>query len=163
MKIFTVDLDSTLADTTPRRHLVAEDRSLTDWHEYGKACHLDVPHKGVAAVVRLLAENYEWAVVSGRTEQSREQTQQWLAAWCDEADVNAPLFVHLDDSDGSWDEHHGDYKARRIKALQAQGFEVVAHFDDWPEVREIVERECGVPVLCVTPTFVTSQSVQSLR
>ena len=78
MKCYIFDLDGTLADDSHRWHYV--ERS-NDWDSYYAACSADKPIEHVVAIARsLLAAGYRLAIVTGRSEQIRRETEAWLLA-----------------------------------------------------------------------------------
>ena len=78
MKCYIFDLDGTLADDSHRWHYV--ERS-NDWDSYYAACSADKPIEHVIAIARSLLEaGYKLAIVTGRSEQIRRETEQWLLA-----------------------------------------------------------------------------------
>jgi phosphatidate phosphatase APP1 len=71
-----VDIDGTLADISHRRHHIEGKRKR--WGKFFKAMDKDLPIPEVAARVRQLNQNHTIILVSGRPEEYRTQTEQWL-------------------------------------------------------------------------------------
>lgn len=74
-----LDLDSGLADSSQRQHLIAAEPKK--WEEYYSSFHVgkDSPTAGsVRAVEQLKELRYEVIVLSDRPEESRDATRMWL-------------------------------------------------------------------------------------
>lgn len=146
--IITVDLDSTLADTTHRHGLI--DRvNGTDWHAYSRECINDLPIEGMAVLIRtLVAAGVEVHALSGRKHSAYNQTMLWL----DKHDI--PItYVWLDETDeGDYVpgvRTHMDYKLERVLEVQEKtGKKVILHIDDWASVAKTFEKN-GIPCICV--------------
>jgi phosphoserine phosphatase len=77
--LYIFDLDGTLALIHHRRHFV-EDKKNARWPEFYAACDRDVPNKPVIDVMRRLRESgAEVWIFSGRSDEVRDKTVQWLA------------------------------------------------------------------------------------
>jgi phosphoglycolate phosphatase-like HAD superfamily hydrolase len=71
------DLDGTLALVEHRFHFI-EGRKK-DWHGYFAACVLDPPNLSVVSVCQALyGAGYEIWIVSGRSDEVRKETVNWL-------------------------------------------------------------------------------------
>jgi hypothetical protein len=148
--IFSVDLDSTLADTRHRQHML--DRvNGSDWDAYALACAEDVLVNSVAALVRALAQSMEVHYVSGRSEVAYDLTYAWLKRH--DLPVDG---LWLDNGEGGNYEDHVAYKLARVRQVEQEtGKRVALHIDDWATVADRFER-AGIPCLCVrTPTEMT--------
>jgi hypothetical protein len=76
-----VDLDGTLADISHRRHLVAS--KPKNWPAFQKLAHLDKVVEPVAVLVRSLPMlAHRIILCSGRGEQERPTTVEWLKKHC---------------------------------------------------------------------------------
>jgi FMN phosphatase YigB (HAD superfamily) len=77
-----VDLDSTLADTRHRQHMIEDARAAgrePDWEAYSLACAGDEPIPGTIQLVRMLTwEGYHIVILSGRSEAAMYRTNEWL-------------------------------------------------------------------------------------
>lgn len=145
-----VDLDSTLADTSHRHHLVlaGEDRDRTDWVAYSMACADDVPIAGTHQLVRLLAADHRIAIVSSRDEKARQLTEQWL----ERHDVPYDELI-LGGVDGA-PEGLDQFKIHHLRNLLERGEQVTLVVDDLPSLPEsIAGAGLGVPVLTVRPPY----------
>lgn len=145
-KFLTVDLDSTLADTRHRHHMI--DRvNGTDWEAYSKACVDD----DVIEPTRVIVETYyafgvEVHYVTGRVEESRHETLQWLRKKALPVDG-----LWMDEQPNRFDsKSHALYKRDRVLEVIAHHphLEHLLHVDDWPDVKVRLEEQ-GVPCLCV--------------
>lgn len=74
--IVIFDLDGTLADISHRQHMVQSKRR--DWPGFFAACVDDAPHEAVITILRALQSQFEIWLVSGRSDEVREQTENWL-------------------------------------------------------------------------------------
>lgn len=149
MKILTVDLDSTLADTTHRQFmLTAENHDDNDWHAYGKACVDDVPMTGTVEIMKAFrASGHGIFIVSGRRGSSRKETVEWLNRHGIEYD--GLLLAELDWTD------HLSYKVGRLQELQELDYEIVLHLDDYAPLRFALAT-MGIPMAAITPYWVDS-------
>lgn len=75
--IIIFDLDGTLALIDHRRHLVEGKKRR--WKDFFAACVDDAPHKAVIAILHALHPLYSIYIVSGRSDEVRAQTEDWLA------------------------------------------------------------------------------------
>lgn len=71
-----VDIDGTLADIGHRRHFVEQDKK--DWKSFFEAMSDDPIRQDVLDEVNELAKHHDIVLVSGRPEQYKEQTLEWL-------------------------------------------------------------------------------------
>lgn len=145
-----VDLDSTLADTSHRHHLVlpGAERDKTDWVAYSLACADDAPIEGACQLVRLLSVKHRIVVLSRRDEAARELTQGWLARH------NVPYDeLVLGGVDGAPDDQL-EFKVHHLRALLERGEEVLLMVDDLPGLGEAVAAAgLPTPVLRVQPPY----------
>lgn len=160
MSLVTVDLDSTLADTTHRHHLI--DRvNGTDWIKYAAACVDDAPILATVALIKLLAAcGVKIVYVTGRDESSRGLTLEWF----DKCDLPCDG-LYMDDESGGATYRHSVYKLKRVQEVisspEWENEKHWFHIDDWPDVKVALE-DAGIPCLCVrTPEeielFMTEQ------
>jgi phosphatidate phosphatase APP1 len=75
-KTVIVDIDGTLADISHRKHHVAGRRKR--WGKFFREMDKDLPIPEVAAKVRQLSQDHTIILVSGRPEDYREVTEEWL-------------------------------------------------------------------------------------
>lgn len=145
-KAITVDLDSTLCDTSARHHLIKDD-GTTDWAAYSLACSTDRPVEGVIAVMKAYKKlGYHIIIVSMRSGQSLGLTTAWLKANGIEFDG-----LVLNSDDGQL--HHGEYKVEKLRRLIDRGFDIDLHLDDWLEAADYIEEKLHIPVLRVNPGY----------
>jgi len=78
--LYIFDLDGTLALIEHRRHFVARPRGEQDWKAFYAACDKDAPNDPVIGTMERLRETGAdiW-IFSGRSDEVREKTIQWLA------------------------------------------------------------------------------------
>ena len=74
--IYIFDIDGTIADLSHRLHFIQE--KPQDWHEFFVACADDEPIKDMIDLAWKLAETSEIILVSGRSDECREETVAWL-------------------------------------------------------------------------------------
>ena len=137
------DLDSTIANTEHRRHLMPHVTPGSTWDDYAAACPGDTPVEGVIAVMRALHPTHQIHIVSGRSGSAEALTRAWLA----EHDVPYDFLCLRGAGDVS---ANGMAKARYLTGLAGQGVKPVVFFDDWPGAAEIIREEAGVPVVLVS-------------
>lgn len=76
-KVIIVDVDGTLADIEHRRHFVTA--KPKNWGAFFKAQKNDKPHTDIVYLVNLLKNDGNTIIIaSGRTDDSKDQTTQWL-------------------------------------------------------------------------------------
>lgn len=72
------DLDGTIALIEHRLHHI--DGKKKDWHAFFAACTKDLPNAPIIEVLRALHQRgHEIWIASGRSDEVREETVQWLA------------------------------------------------------------------------------------
>lgn len=74
--IFLVDLDGTLADCSHRLHHIQNHPK--NWRGFFADCAGDRPIQEVIDTVNLLAECADIVICSGRSDECRKETVQWL-------------------------------------------------------------------------------------
>jgi predicted TIM-barrel fold metal-dependent hydrolase len=144
MLLVTFDLDSTLADTRHRHHMIAEDKVSTDWRAYSKACANDSVILPAVVLLRMLQNNrfVRIAIISGRDEAARLETEKWLADNGIECDL-----LLLNGHTTHYDTHE-DYKIGRIReACETLAAVHVLHVDDWPPVAKALTAQ-GFNCIC---------------
>lgn len=75
-KIILVDLDGTLADGNHRVHHILE--KPKDWTTFFSECDKDIPIAHVIDIINHLSEIYQIYITSGRSDEVRDKTEQWL-------------------------------------------------------------------------------------
>ena len=157
--IVSFDLDSTLANTEHRRHMikpVRSDMTAQDWADYSQACVLD--SDGPAApMIRAITEQQalmpnpelariDFIVVSRRDNVAREATTKWLS---DRGWYPRQLIMLKDGFTGSGERNHPRWKANAIRAYEAySGDRVILHVDDWHAVTKHL-LSVGIPAITV--------------
>lgn len=136
MKTWLVDIDGTVA--------IKGDRKPFDWHRVGE----DTPNEPVIEVVYALHQYANILFVSGRMEQCREQTLDWLHQHICRSSLtcfHAPLLLRAD----------GDYRPdtvvkREIYETRIAGrYDVAGVIDDRLRVIKMWREELGLTVLDV--------------
>lgn len=140
------DLDSTLADTRPRRHLCPTVDPARSWQEYALACQDDLPVPGAVRLHRMLHEaRYSQHILSWRCDTARLPTIRWLfrhRIHYDRLRLRRP-----GDSDDST-----AYKLDYLNQLRLGGHTVELVVEDWPATATAIAA-AGFPVLCVNPCY----------
>lgn len=78
--LYIFDLDGTLALIEHRRHFVSNGNS--DWRGFFAACVDDVPYGAVVTTLgRLYDTGAEIWIWSGRSDEVRAETEEWLHRW----------------------------------------------------------------------------------
>lgn len=141
-KIISLDLDSTIASTRHRWHLI--DRvNGTDWDAYSAECVNDEAGPALALAQHLSLMEVPFIVVSGRSESARELTLAWLHS----RGVH-PWAVFLCDDRHDTMSHH-EWKALRLKEIADENnWEIVLHVDDITGVAVATEA-IGIPTMLV--------------
>lgn len=76
-KIIIVDVDGTLADIEHRRHYVSS--KPKNWGAFFRSQKFDTPHSDIVYLVNLLKSDGNTVIVaSGRGDDTKDQTVQWL-------------------------------------------------------------------------------------
>lgn len=76
--LYIFDLDGTLADIQHRRHFVERPRGQQDWTSFHCYCVNDTPVEAVIRTMESLRHFADVWIFSGRSDEVREQTVQWL-------------------------------------------------------------------------------------
>jgi len=135
------DIDSTLADTLHRQGLIlqGEERENTDWTAYAKACADDLPTATVP-LLSLLKPHYKIILLTSRPEESRPETEAWMARH----DVRFDRLV----MDGNSGLGTVGYKLTGLRALMVE-YDIKLLLEDSWNIRTAVEQELGIPTLVV--------------
>ena len=136
---YIFDIDGTLADSSHRvHHIMRTDGSPKDWDAYFAALSHDKPILHMRDLARTLSTGNVYIVyVSGRPEESRKETLDWLVAHrCPEGRLYMrPVGDRRDDD---------IVKIELLAKLRADGFEPLLAFDDRTRVVK-AWRAAGVP------------------
>lgn len=76
--LYIFDLDGTLALIEHRRHFVERERGKQDWAGFYGACADDAPNAPVIRVMESLRRFADVWIFSGRSDEVRAQTVEWL-------------------------------------------------------------------------------------
>jgi phosphoglycolate phosphatase-like HAD superfamily hydrolase len=127
---YIFDLDGTLCDVAHRRHFVS--RQPKNWAAWHAGLPSDRPHGAVVAVFRALDRmdrDYAMFCVSGRSEEYRAASEEWLAR-------------HSIYPDGVFMRQAGDHRDDRVVKGEIadeieREYEIAAVFDDRKRVLEM--------------------------
>jgi phosphoglycolate phosphatase-like HAD superfamily hydrolase len=75
--IVLVDLDGTLANCDHRLHHI-QPGPERDWDAFYESCHLDQPHLDMIRMVNAISDHYLVIILTGRREETRAVTEEWL-------------------------------------------------------------------------------------
>lgn len=133
------DLDGTLADGDHRIHHIK--KSPKDWTAYFAACGDDKPIAHVITLMIQLAERYDVFIVSGRSDEVRSETMEWLERH------TGLRFSHVDVYMRRAGDHRPDdvIKLEMLAEIRARGYEPLMAFDDRNRVVQ-AWRAAGIPV-----------------
>lgn len=142
MRLFIFDLDGTLADDSHRWHHV--ERS-NDWDAYYAAASADRPIEHICAIARsLVASGFKLAIVTGRSESIRTETEQWLI----EQGILYDRLIMRKKGDRR---RNSELKVAALHALRAEGYMPLMAFEDLePAVQ--AWRTAGLPCAQVKMT-----------
>lgn len=140
------DIDGTLALIDHRRAFLERDHP--DWKSFNAAMGDDTPNPPIVALYRTLwaSNDYELILVSGRGEESRALTEQWLA-W-NEIPFEALLMRPLNDS-----RPDTDIKHEILCRLRAQGNRILFVVDDRQSVVDMWRANGVVCLQCAQGDF----------
>lgn len=135
------DIDGTVANAEHRIHFV-KGTGKKDWKKFFEELKNDTPITEIVYVINLLyGQGNRIIMCSGRPEDHREATEQWLA--------NVPVY-----HDALYMRPAGDYrsddivKIELLQKIRADGYDPVIAFDDRQRVVDAL-RANGVRVLQV--------------
>lgn len=166
MRTIIVDIDGTLADIAHRRHYVAS--KPKNWKAFNAAMPGDILNEDIADLVRLIwlghdqPDRQEVAVIlaSGRGEESRQITTDWLLAhniWPEVTDPNwvfpkPPLFTYKRLYMRPAGDNRSDVIVKReiLDQIKRDGYEPFMALDDRDGV-VAMWREAGLRCLQVAP------------
>lgn len=138
----TFDIDSTLADTTHRKHMInTDDREATDWTAYARACADDLA-TDVVTLTRLLHPLHRIFLVTARPEAAEAETRAWLR----EHGVAYDALIMRDRDTERLSPT--EWKVCAIQAIDRL-FPVKLHVDDWFGVGEAVRQRLSIPTMIV--------------
>jgi len=148
--LYIFDIDGTLADGSHRVHLIQGEKK--DWTEYFALCRLDAPIWPVINILKTLRRSgAQILFFSGRSDEVRKETVQWLEAYLGNAwdELMAPGVLTMREA--------GDYTQDDIlkeiwlhRMLDEDRQRLVAVFDDRDRVVAMWRRN-GVQCFQVAP------------
>src|ERR1700690_2047579 len=75
--IYIFDIDGTIANMSHRLHLI--EQKPANWPAFFAACGDDEPIPDMFSLARIIADRHETILVTGRSDECREQTMAWIA------------------------------------------------------------------------------------
>lgn len=135
MRAYIFDIDGTLSDLSHRLHFIQGDKP--DWRAFFANVGGDAVHKHIAELANFLSTSYPVVLVSGRSDECRDETVRWL-------NRNNIKFSDLYMRRSG--DHRPDFKVKDglLGTLRADGYEPIMAFDDRDQVVKMW-RDCGVP------------------
>jgi hypothetical protein len=147
------DLDSTVADTLHRQHLVPAIRAggegAPTWDDYSVLSMGDTPVEGSVALMRELS-GFTHVAASGRSDKALVMTREWAAR------NGLPLADVILRPEGDHTPN-GKWKVAVIAALRRAGADVRLFFEDWDESAAYIREHAGVPVVGINPFYPEKQ------
>lgn len=141
MLCYLFDIDGTVADLTHRLSHI--EKKPSDWNSFFEACDGDKPIEHICDLARTLMFETTVVFVSGRSDQVREKTEQWLK---DNNLWTGHLYMRTEG------DHRPDniVKLDLLAQLRADCFDPIMAFDDRDQV-VAMWRENGIPCAQVAP------------
>lgn len=154
------DLDSTLADTSARQHMLDQihaEPPTANWSDYAMACRDDVPIAGACQLMRMCEKDYLQFVLSGRAEEAQQLTIDWITEYKLPVDAIAlrPSELHEELGGKARKDKvsNGQLKVAWLTQLQARGWDIQLYVEDWVDAARLVAEKTGIPVLGVNPFY----------
>jgi phosphoglycolate phosphatase-like HAD superfamily hydrolase len=138
---YVFDIDGTLADNEHRQYHVT--KTPKDWDAFFAAQWFDQPHADILDLCNKLGQTAEIIIATGRGEEHRKVTEEWLALW----DVPYSKLLMRPEGDRADDSL---IKINMVKQIIEAGYHIKMWFDDRSRVVEAVRAQ-GVRVLQVAP------------
>jgi hypothetical protein len=135
MRCYLFDIDGTVADCSHRLHHIL--KHPKDWDSFFAECSDDAPIEHICDLVRLLMLDTPVVYVSGRSDQCRDLTEQWLK----QHDIWTGYLYMRDEGD-----HRDDdiVKIDLLYQIRAEGWRPIMVFEDRSRV-VLAWREAGIP------------------
>lgn len=148
LEIVCFDLDSTLASTYHRQHIITDIRAGTKtWEDYAMACADDTPIEGTVRLARMFHRaGYAIVIVTGRNDVARELTMAWL----DNHEIPFHALIMRPKGDQTKNEK---YKVDTVQGIISDGYKVALCIEDYPLAAEAIRNETGTPVLLVNANY----------
>lgn len=146
MGIVVWDLDSCIADTSPRHHLSPFIDSTQTWHTYAKACINDLPMDTIE-LVKITHALHRVHIVTGRRSSALAETIGWLSRYSVPHDELRMRTDHDPDS-------NTDYKIAYMKTLPEVP---VLFISDWAPECQAVRKHLGIKAVCINPEYEKGQ------
>jgi len=142
------DLDSTIADTLHRQHMVPKIKAgESTWDDYSLACSEDKLMPATAWLMSLLGGQHRHFIITGRSGIARELTVEWLG-------VRGVQYDRLIMRRHGDHRPNPDLKIAVLRDLEAEGVKVAGFFEDWPEAAARIRAEFpSLPVVVINPCY----------
>lgn len=142
-KCYIFDIDGTLADCEHRLHHI--ENHPKDWRSFFASVMDDRPIEHIVALASLIPHQLV-VFVSGRSDECRKLTSDWLAQHLGAWASTRPLYMRKEG------DHRADdiVKIELLGALRADGYDPIMAFDDRKRVVD-AWRSAGVACAQVAP------------
>ena len=133
MKTVIFDVDGTLADLSHRRHFVT--KFIKNWTQFNAQMGEDVINPAVVELYNTLwdSQKYDIIIVTGRSEEFREVTEQWLV-W---NHIPFNRLIMRKEKDNRQDSM---VKQEILNLLKAEGKDILFAVDDRQQVVDMWRR-----------------------
>lgn len=156
MKAIIFDIDSTLSNNQHRVHWLEGEKK--DWDRFYSEMDKDTPNEALVWLCRAVvdaiyhsdnADNLRVFVFTGRPENYRQQTEEWLRChlkWC----ANFLTICMRPDGD-----HRPDYRLKQemLDSIKAEGYDVLFAIDDRKQVVDMFRQNGIVCLQCAEGNY----------
>jgi hypothetical protein len=144
------DIDSTLADTEHRHHMMdairAGGEGAPTWADYSMECVNDTVIEGSAVLMRLLAPHFMQVAFTAREACAAARTAHWVR------ENNLPLDEIVMRQTGDTTEN-GLFKSREMRRRMRRGLVFRLFAEDYALAAPVIREETGTPVLGITAFY----------
>lgn len=139
-RCYLFDIDGTLADGEHRRYYIGSDPK--DWDKYFSLVEYDKPIEHIVELAHIMYGLVDIVYVSGRSDECRFSTEQWLIEHC----PWGPVYMRRKG------DHRPDniIKIELLGQIRQDGYDPILVFDDRTRVVN-AWRAAGLPCLQVAP------------
>lgn len=148
LKAVVYDLDSTIADTAHRQHLLPKKWTgeREDWVKYCMGCSGDTPLTGTVKRMVMDWPHYQIHICTGRMNEARQLTERWLFENAIPYDFLCMRTIDITEKTSN-----AQYKINYVQGLINAGTEVVLFYEDTSHIAAKIATV--VPVLGINPFY----------